>query len=115
MNRSPFLVAYPCEIWQFGLRSRGLTVAWCTTAASIFLNSFVNPIALEALGWKYYLVFVVLLAAWGFVVYFTFPETRGHTLEQMAILFDGDSAVPEQAVVLQEKVARDGEVEHSDL
>jgi H+/Cl- antiporter ClcA len=99
--RTPFLVAYPCEIWQFSLRSRGLTVAWCTTVASIFFNSFVNAIALDAIGWKYYIVFAVILFIFIFVVYFTYPETRGHTLEQIAVIFDGDEAVPAQAVALE--------------
>ncbi|KAM5344109.1 hypothetical protein ACJ41O_012646 [Fusarium nematophilum] len=101
---TPFLIAYPCEIWQFSLRSRGLTVAWCTAVASIFFNSFVNAIALEAIGWKYYLVFVVLLFLFVFVAYFTYPETRGHTLEQMAVIFDGEDSVPGQAVALEKKL-----------
>jgi H+/Cl- antiporter ClcA len=101
ISRTPFLVAYPCEIWQFSLRSRGLTVAWCTTVASIFFNSFVNAIALDAIGWKYYIVFAVILFIFIFVVYFTYPETRGHTLEQIAVIFDGDEAVPAQAVALE--------------
>ncbi|EWY92289.1 hypothetical protein BFJ63_vAg16207 [Fusarium oxysporum f. sp. narcissi] len=98
---TPFLVAYPCEIWQFSLRSRGLTVAWCTTVASIFFNSFVNAIALDAIQWRYYIVFAVILFIFIFVVYFTYPETRGHTLEQMAVIFDGEDAVPSQAVALE--------------
>ncbi|KAI8649942.1 MFS domain-containing protein [Fusarium sp. Ph1] len=102
---TPFLVAYPCEIWQFSLRSRGLTVAWCTAVASIFFNSFVNPIALEAITWKYYIVFIVLLFLFLIVVYFTYPETRGHTLEQMAVVFDGEDSVPAQAVALEKKMS----------
>jgi H+/Cl- antiporter ClcA len=76
-------------------------VAWCTTVASIFFNSFVNAIALDAIGWKYYIVFAVILFIFIFVVYFTYPETRGHTLEQIAVIFDGDEAVPAQAVALE--------------
>ncbi|KAF5004880.1 hypothetical protein FDECE_8662 [Fusarium decemcellulare] len=112
---TPFLVAYPCEIWQFSLRSRGLTVAWCTTVASIFFNSFVNAIALEAIGWKYYIVFIVLLALFLVVVYFTYPETRGHTLEQMAVIFDGEDSVPAQAVALEKKLSAAAYVDNVDM
>ncbi|KAF4975477.1 hypothetical protein FZEAL_7740 [Fusarium zealandicum] len=112
---TPFLIAYPCEIWQFSLRSRGLTVAWCTTVASIFFNSFVNAIALEAIGWKYYIVFVVLLAWFLVIAYFTYPETRGHTLEQMAVIFDGDEAVPAQAVALEKKMSAAAYVDNVDM
>ncbi|CAM1507971.1 Fc.00g048190.m01.CDS01 [Cosmosporella sp. VM-42] len=89
---TPFLTAYPCEIWQYSLRSRGLTVAWCSTVIGIFFNTFVNPIALEAIQWKYYFVFIAMLSLLLVTVFFTYPETRGHTLEQIAVVFDGDDA-----------------------
>ncbi|KAM0271892.1 hypothetical protein ACHAQH_008934 [Verticillium albo-atrum] len=111
---TPFLVAYPVEIWQFSLRSRGLTVTWITALASIFLNTFVNGLALEQLGWKYYILFCVLLLLWIVFVWFVIPETKGHTLEQMAVVFDGEDAVPGQAVVLQEKLENDTDVAHVD-
>jgi hypothetical protein len=90
--RTPFLSAYPCEIWPYSLRSRGLTVTWCSAFAAIFFNTFINPMALESIAWRYYLVFVAVLLVMGVVIYFYYPETRGHTLEQMAVLFDGDHA-----------------------
>ena len=35
-------------------------------------------------------------------VYFAYPETRGHTLEQMAVIFDKDAAaLPPPAVILE--------------
>jgi len=37
-------------------------------------------------------MFVAVLLVMGAVIYFYYPETRGHTLEQMAVLFDGDDA-----------------------
>jgi hypothetical protein len=35
-------------------------------------------------------VFIVVLVAMGLTVYFFYPETRGYTLEHMAVIFDGD-------------------------
>jgi len=52
----------------------------------------VNPIALESIAWKYYIVFVVVLIVYGVTVFFAYPETRGYSLEQMAVVFDGDAA-----------------------
>lgn len=67
---------------------------------AIFINTFVNPIALEAIHWKYYIVFIVMLTLLLITVYFAYPETRGHTLEQMAVIFDGpDAAAPPPAAV----------------
>jgi hypothetical protein len=65
---------------------------------AIFFNTFVNPIALEKIGWKYYFVFIAVLVAFWLTAYFYYPETRGFTLEQMAVIFDGDNAeVPPSA------------------
>ena len=92
LDRTPLLIAYPCEIWPYHLRGRGLSVTWVVLVAAIFFNTFVNPIALDAIGWKYYFVFVTVLVAYGLVAFFFYPETRGHSLEEMAFIFDGDKA-----------------------
>ncbi|KAL2669782.1 hypothetical protein Neosp_015227 [[Neocosmospora] mangrovei] len=89
---TPLLVAYPVEIWPYSLRAKGLSVTFLTTLAAVFFNTFVNPIALDAIQWKYYFVFIIVLVAMLATVWFYYPETRGHTLENMAWIFDGDSA-----------------------
>ncbi|KAH6653800.1 general substrate transporter [Truncatella angustata] len=106
---TPFLTAYPCEIWPFRLRSRGLTVTWVAAITAIFFNTFVNPIALDSIGWKYYIVFVVVLLVMAVTVFFYYPETRGRSLEQIAVIFDGDAAeVPDMSRV---EILKAGKVE----
>lgn len=90
--RTPFLVAYPCEIWPYSFRAKGLSITWISTVLAIFFNTFINPIALEAIGWKYYFVFVFVLVIFGITAYFYYPETRGYSLEQIAFIFDGEDA-----------------------
>ncbi|OOQ91839.1 sugar transporter [Penicillium brasilianum] len=90
---TPFLSAYPCEIWPYRLRSRGLTITWVATICGMFFNTFANPIALEAIGWRYYIVFIAVLLVFGLTAYFYYPETKGYTLEQMAVIFDGPDAL----------------------
>lgn len=41
---------------------------------------------------KFYLCYIIWLAIGSVVVYFFYPETKGHTLESMAVVFDGDDA-----------------------
>lgn len=60
-----------------------------STYIAIFFNTFVNPIALDSIAWKYYIVFAVILAVITITVYLFYPETKGHSLEQMAVVFDG--------------------------
>lgn len=89
---TPLIVSYTCEIWPYTFRAKGLSMCFLTTQLAVFFNIFVNPIALEAIGWKYYLVYVVILVGITLTVWFTYPETNGHSLEQMAKVFDGDEA-----------------------
>jgi hypothetical protein len=63
-----------------------------TSLAMVFFNTFVNPIALEAIDWKYYFVFLAVLISMVVSVWFWYPETRGLTLENVAWIFDGEAA-----------------------
>lgn len=90
---TPLMISYPVEIWPYRLRGRGLSVAWIAMVLGVIFNVFVNPIALAAIAWKYYIVFVVILAFYGAIVWFTFPETKGYTLEEMVKIFDGEEAI----------------------
>jgi hypothetical protein len=65
----------------------------------------VNPIALGAIGWKYYFVFIAVLVAFWLTAYFFYPETRGFSLEQMAVIFDGDDAEVTPASQTAERTA----------
>ncbi len=45
---------------------------------------YVNPIALKAITWKYFAVYVAWIAAETLCVYFLYPETHGLTLEELS-------------------------------
>ena len=92
-SRTPFLSAYPCEIWHYRLRSRGLAVTWLASICGMFFNTFVNSIALSAIQWRYYFVFMAVLIVFGVTAYFFYPETKGYSLEQIAVIFDGPHAL----------------------
>lgn len=93
MGLNPMLYTYPCEIWPFALRSQGLSSTIYTTFLSLVFNIFVNPIGLSTIGWKYYIVFICVLVIMLVVVWFLYPETKGYTLEQVAVVFDGEEAM----------------------
>ncbi|KAI0439711.1 hexose transporter [Xylaria telfairii] len=87
---TPLLFGYPTEILPFNIRAKGIAVELFGIYGSLTLLAFVNPIGLENIGWKYYLLFSVLLVIFLVITYFLFPETRGHSLEDMSVLFDGN-------------------------
>lgn len=65
---------------------------WSTGILAGIFNMFVNPIALGSIGWKYYFVYIFFLLSFLFTAFFFYPETRGHTLEQMGFIFDGEES-----------------------
>ncbi|KAF4332875.1 lactose permease [Fusarium beomiforme] len=87
---TPLQTAYPLELWPFQLRSRGLSVAWMIMILALIFNVFINPIALSAIGWKYYVVYVALLLSYGLIIFFFYPETRGRTPKEISVIF-GDA------------------------
>ncbi|KAL9567405.1 hypothetical protein ACKAV7_008480 [Fusarium commune] len=92
---TPLSVSYTCEIWNYTLRARGLAMQNVATQLAIFFNVFINPIALDSIKWKYYIVYVALLMFITVTIWFAYPETRGHTLEEMTTVFDGANASDE--------------------
>lgn len=56
------------------------------------IAAFTNPVGLENLGWKFYIVFCCFLVVILAVTWFTFPETKGFSLEEIVQIFDGPQA-----------------------
>ncbi|KDQ55565.1 hypothetical protein JAAARDRAFT_48515 [Jaapia argillacea MUCL 33604] len=94
---TPLIVSYTVEILPFHLRAKGFTVFNFAISLSLIFNQYVNPIALQKLGWKYYLVYVCWLTFEAVFVYFYVVETKGLTLEETAAIFDGDDTVAQLA------------------
>ena len=53
----------------------------------------VSPIALAKITWKYYILFIFIDAIELAIAYFIIVETKGLTLEEIALLFDGSETV----------------------
>jgi hypothetical protein len=52
----------------------------------------VTPVAIDTIGWKYYLLFMIISIIIVPIVYFTYPETMGRSLEELEMMFvEGES------------------------
>jgi len=74
---------YNAEIWPTHLRSKGVTFG--LGSYFLFGIAYNSPAAqaFNLIGWKYYLVFICMTAVTTTLITFTFPETKGLTLEDV--------------------------------
>lgn len=86
---TPIPILYVNEIWPSRLRTKGTSIFWVSQALATCFNQYVNPIALQRIVWKYYLVYVAVLIAVGIFMFYYVPETKGLTLEEVSDIFDG--------------------------
>ena len=53
-----------------------------------FATTFINPIGLQNIRWRYFITYCVILVFEVVFVYFFFAETHGRTLEELTFLFE---------------------------
>ncbi|KAJ7903511.1 major facilitator superfamily domain-containing protein [Mycena olivaceomarginata] len=87
---TPMLVAYTLEILPYKIRAKGFAVMNLTVFLTSAFNQFVNPWALSKIQWLYYLVYLGWLVLELIFIWYYVVETKGRTLEETGILFDGD-------------------------
>jgi len=82
----PIAWTYPSEVFTTQMRARGNSAAQGANYGLSVLLAQVSPLALEKIGWRYYILFCItnFLCAIGFCF---FPETKGRSLEDLAHMF----------------------------
>lgn len=86
----PVCPSYVAEVSPYDLRAKAFVINGFADAAANVFNGFTNPYGMDALGWKYYIVWCCVLVTNFILVYFFYPETKGLSLEEVAIKFDKD-------------------------
>ncbi|KAL1836770.1 hypothetical protein VTJ49DRAFT_4688 [Mycothermus thermophilus] len=80
---------YLVELFPYQQRSKGIAVEQLTARIAVFFNTYVNPIALDSISWRYYIVYCVWILVEIITVYLLFPETHNRTLEELSFMFEG--------------------------
>lgn len=111
---TPLIVSYTVEILPFAIRAKGFTIFNFAISLSLIFNQYVNPIALDHLGWKYYIVYCVWLSFEGVFCYIYIIETKNRSLEETAAMFDGEEATEQIAGIAHAKVDEPHDEKHSD-
>ncbi|KAJ4305061.1 hypothetical protein N0V90_000591 [Kalmusia sp. IMI 367209] len=85
-------VAYCAEILPFNIRAKGIALQFAMTSITSVAKNYLNPVGLNKLQWKFYFVYIAILVIECITIWLLFVETKGPTLEEIAILFDGEDA-----------------------
>ncbi|KAF8864878.1 general substrate transporter [Acephala macrosclerotiorum] len=85
---NPLLYCYAVEILPYSIRARGLGLQIAVSQAALTVNQYVNPIALDSIGYYYYIFYLGMLILGTAIIYFFFPETKGYTLEELSHFFE---------------------------
>ncbi|WWC64932.1 uncharacterized protein I303_107546 [Kwoniella dejecticola CBS 10117] len=84
---------YTAEIQPLRMRQKGASIAtacnWITNYAVVQFT----PSGIANLGWKFYIIFAVINAAFLPPIYFFFPETKGLSLEAIDLIFAPSAAL----------------------
>lgn len=86
---NPLLYSYTTEVMPFYMRSRGLAVKNLVGQVALITNMYVNPIALAEIGYHYYIFYLGLNCVWLTIIWLFFVETKGYTLEEIQLFFEG--------------------------
>ncbi|KAG2188704.1 hypothetical protein INT44_003843 [Umbelopsis vinacea] len=89
---APLANLFLTEVAPYELRSKASALFQLMGSIIGLFSSYVNPIAMDAIGWKYYIVYCCVIAVEIVVVYFYFPETKGLSLEEISVIFEGEAA-----------------------
>lgn len=85
---------YVAEIWPTHLRAHGFAIAMTAICAIDLIWLQCAPVAFAAVGWKYFLCFIIVPAVGAVIIFWTFPDTLHKPLEEIAAMFgDADMVV----------------------
>lgn len=85
---APLTPMYIAEICPYHLRAKAMALHYFLMYAFSAASQYANPVALHSMGWRYYIVYVGILAFEVLFTYFLFPETKGYTIEEVSSIFD---------------------------
>ncbi|KAJ5389306.1 MFS sugar transporter [Penicillium cataractarum] len=100
---------YLVELFPYMGRSRGLSWFQFYGRGASFFATYVNPVGLANIAWKWLLVYCCWLVFELVFIYFFFPETSGRTLEELSFLFEDKEKANEVAAAVHKQLGEDDE------
>ncbi|OOQ81876.1 putative MFS sugar transporter [Penicillium brasilianum] len=100
---------YLVELFPYMGRSRGLSWFQFYGRGASFFATYVNPVGLANIAWKWLLVYCCWLVFELVFIYFFFPETSGRTLEELSFLFEDKEKANEVAAAVHKQLGEGDE------
>ncbi|KIJ69681.1 hypothetical protein HYDPIDRAFT_171710 [Hydnomerulius pinastri MD-312] len=85
---TPCQALYPTEVLATNSRAKGLALSGLWLNIVNFVNTYAAPVGITNSSWRFYFLYLVVDFVGIFVIYFTFVETRGRSLEEMDGIFN---------------------------
>ena len=85
---TPLPLLYIPEISPYSLRAKSASLLLFAQNSAQAFNQFVNPVALAAIQWKYFIVYIAVITLYIALFYFFCRETKGMTVEEAAQVYE---------------------------
>ncbi|MCJ1258616.1 hypothetical protein MMC24_006449 [Lignoscripta atroalba] len=105
---------YLVELFPYAQRARGIAIFQFFGRGAGFFTTFVNPIGLGNIKWRWLLTYCCWIAFEIVVVYLLFPETSGRTLEELAFLFEDKELSDRSNMAVEKQLHRDDDTKGDD-
>jgi len=106
---TPMQALYPSECLAYNSRAKGLAAMGLLINIANFFNTYVPPVAIRNVGWRFYLFYACWDALGVVTIYFTFVETKGRNLEEIEQIFASPHPVKASLEKTKAAVRYDGD------
>jgi sugar porter (SP) family MFS transporter len=107
---TPQQAVYISEILTFNMRAKGLALYNLVANGAGFLNTYLPPVAIQNVGYKFYFFYTIWDGVGILVIYLTFVETKARTLEEIEEIFNSPHPVRTSKMKHKVFVSEQGDV-----
>ncbi len=94
---------YAGELFPTSIRAQGAGFSISALFCMSLIYTMCAPVAFNTIGWRYYVIFIVMPIIGAAIMYFFYPETKGLSLEEIGKKFGDDIAVDLSAMNEEER------------